>query len=261
MIRALAAIAALAVLLAAPVSAADSGAITYAGSNTIGWLLKQVAPTQVDVSASGSVDGIAALAAGRARLIGLSHEPSEAERATVRAARGSDPQMRELGRGAVAVFVRKDNPLTGITRAQLVEAAAGHLRWSQLGATGALAERPVVVVVNHPHSGSTRLFTDVILGGTLPAAVQVEPVGSSVVQAAAVDEGVLAVASLHQNTPAVRPLPLDGILPDGDTVRDGRYALARPLVLLWMSDPAIDPLLKILDGEDAMRRFYDEGVL
>lgn len=235
--------------------------LTYAGSSTVAGLLQRVAPGVVTSDAAGSLTAVQALADGRAQVVGLSRELTVDERTAIAAKRGAEPVVRELGRGAVALFVHRGNPVANITHQQLAEACAGRLRWSALGVPGALGSSPVRVVTNNLRAGSTRLLADAILGGALPGEVRIEPVGSSVVQAAAVDEAVLAVASLHQATPAIRAVPLDGVLPEGDTLRDGRYLLGRPLLLVWMpGTPGIAPLVSALSTEEAARRLYDEGV-
>jgi phosphate transport system substrate-binding protein len=238
----------------------------YAGSSTVAHLLNRLAPSVVGVSAGGSDDAATRLADGGALLVGLSREMGADEVAAITRARGVAPQVRRLGRGAVALFVHRRNPVAGLTRAQLKEACAGTLRWSALGATGALADQAVRVVVNHGASGSTRLFVDVVLNGTAPpATVANEPVGSSVVQAAAVDEAVLAVASWHQATPAVRALALDGVALDAEAVRTGRWPLARPLLLAWIpTEPLPAPLStlrELLDAPAAATVLDEEGVI
>lgn len=233
----------------------------YAGSTTIGGLLSRVVPGSISIEAAGSDTALIALAEQRAAVVGLSREPKAEELAAMKAQRGTEPHVQRLGMGAVALFVSRHNPVTGLTRAQLADACAGHQTWGALGVTGPLADQPVQVVVNHPQSGSTRLLTDLVLGGTLPPTVRIELVGSSVVQAAAVDDGVLAIASLHQDTPAVHPVAIDGIMPTPTTIADGTYALTRPMLLLWIpGTPGIARIADALARDDVQRQLVDEGV-
>lgn len=240
----------------------ESPVLTYAGSASVGGILARIAPGAVAVSASGTATAISELSQGRAQIVGLSRAPSDDDLATIVAARKAQPVVHFLGFGAVALFVQRTNPVAGITSAQLAEACAGRLRWGDLGVTGPLATTTIQVVANHSQSGSTRLFADVILGGALPGVVRVEAVGSSVAQAAAIEDAVLAVASLHQDTPAIRPIALDGVVPTPDTIRDGSYRLARPLLLMWLpGTPGIGQLASTLNADVTGKRLVEEGVV
>jgi hypothetical protein len=141
----------------------------------------------------------------------------------------------------------------------------GTLTWGELGVGGALAAQPVAVVVNHPASGATTQLVETLLGGeALPLAVHCELVGSSVVQAAAIDPAVLAVAAVHQATPALRTLPLDGIAPEPGAIADGSYRLSRPLLLAWLprspTAPGLATLFAALDDPSATRILAGLGV-
>lgn len=255
----------LVLLAAGALAAAES--LSVAGSGTAAWLVRKLVAegTRVQVSAGGSAEAVQALCDGTAQVVGLTRDLTAAERVAVAAARGRPLAELVLGRSAVALFVNRRNPAAGLSRAQLVAACAGRLTWGEVGVQGELADRRVQVVVNHPRSGSTRLLAEAVLDGQLPPSVDAEPVGSSVVQAAAVDAAVLAVAALHQDTPAVRALALDGVELDATSVADGRYALSRPVVLAWVVDEplpaALAGLLGRLEHEDSARILADEGLV
>jgi ABC-type phosphate transport system substrate-binding protein len=175
------------------------------------------------------------------------------------------PVTRQLGRSAVGLFVHRDNPCTGLTSAQLVAALRGTLTWADLGVAGPLAALPVLVVANHPASGATTQLAETLFdGGPLPQAVRCELVGSSVVQAAAIDPAVLAVAAVHQATPAVRLVALDGIAAEPAAIADGSYRLSRPLLIAWLPhappDPGLAALLGALDDPAAARVLGGLGV-
>jgi len=158
---------------------------------------------------------------------------------------------------ALAVLVRRDNPIERITLAQLdgifgCEHRRGGTnlrRWGQLGLTGAWAERPIRAYAREVDSGSAVFFRDLVLRGSRKwnwealrdfedqtrADGTVLPADAAIVGALAGDSGGIAVACAGFAGPGVKIVPVaadeDGPawLPSWDTLISRRYPLARPV--------------------------------
>lgn len=234
----------------------------YAGSGSVAAVLAHFAGERFQREAAGSQTAAEALASGRALVVGLSR-PLAADEAARLAATGPAPVARTLGHGALVVVAHRERAIAGIARAQLARAGDG-LTWGELGVP-ALGTQPVTLVLNHAASGTTRLFCDLLREGRPPPdSAFLEPVGSSVAQAVAIDPLALGVVSLAHLYPAVRALPVDGVAPSPAAIRDGSYPLTRPLLLLWRPGaerhPALARLLHTLDEPGARERLEAMGV-
>lgn len=137
---------------------------------------------------------------------------------------------------ALAVIVHPDNPVDGITMAQLGAALAGELDdWSALGGP---AGRISVQLSADPVSG-VRYNLDAALshaaGG--PAAIGRAGPGPRAVQAAvSADPHALGVTSLAAlagaDAPGVKVLDLEGVAPTPEALISGDYPLFQPLKLV-----------------------------
>jgi phosphate transport system substrate-binding protein len=204
------------------------------------------------------------------------------ERAVIEKARGLPVQSIDIAIDAIAICVNVENPLTQISLRDLDRVFGRErkrggepaVRWSDLGVVPPVGSQSIVAVGMGPNSGSNGLVREVVLaGGSYRTTVIEEPVSSGVVQAIAADPAAIGYCSVFfaAERPAkagakarptrIRMLALEaldgsGFVPPYDeSIRAGRYPLARSLRIYFVDDPArpnpaARQLLRFLVSED-----------
>jgi len=186
---------------------------------------------------------------------------------------------------ALAIFVSRDNPLARLTLAQL-DAILGseHRRgpvnvrtWGELGLTGAWADRPIRIYTYDAESGTGLFLLHAVLGDSRKmnwTHLTEYPDGARAVAALRHDRYGLAVATMHDAVPAVKPLALAAaaggpyLLPTRENVRARVYPLTRHTYAFVNQRPGapVDPAVKafldyILSDEGQADVARDQGYL
>jgi phosphate transport system substrate-binding protein len=157
---------------------------------------------------------------------------------------GGQLWVEGFARDSVAVIVHPDSPLTETGLAQLREIFRGRMQeW----------DGTVITVVSREDGSGTRAaFERIALGGgdtTLNAVVV--PSGEAVLDLVASTPGAIGYVSslwlgsaqlsssgrVRRLEEGVRVLPVEGLLPTEETVRDGSYPLWRQLYLVCPGEP------------------------
>jgi phosphate transport system substrate-binding protein len=230
----------LAVLAAAPsVRAAETLVLT--GSSTIAPLAAEIGKsfekmhpgTRVDVQTGGTSRGIRDARQGLANIGLVSRSLSESEQ---------DLKAFPIALDGIAMIVHKSNPVRELTRQQIIDIYTGKITdWSELG-----APKGTIVVENKAEGRSTlELFLHyfklpasdiraaVIVGDNQeaikivagnPRAIGYVSIGSAVYEA-------------EIGTP-IRPLPMDGVPPTIEAVKDLKFPITRELNLVVKNTPS-----------------------
>jgi phosphate transport system substrate-binding protein len=212
---------------------------------------------RVQVQASGSATAPPALVEGTADLGLMSRRMKPSELQAFVARFGYEPRELPIAIDALAVFVHRDNPLRGVSLAQLDAifsatqrcAAQRPLRsWGELGLQGLWASRPVSVYGRNSASGTHAFFRSAVLcQGDFDARVNELPGSASVVQAVGATLGGIGYASLGYATAGVRPLAVAAaegqqpVLPSLSSAADRSYPLAR-FLYAYINQPPGRPL-------------------
>ena len=206
---------------------------------------------ELNIQRGGSVEGLVKFLTGEVDLVPISRTLPAADIARFKAKFGYEPAQIIVAQDAVGVYVNKDNPIAGLTVAQLeaiysrsINTAVGQPEfWGDLGVTGPLATEMLNRVSLSKAHGSHMFFQDEILhGGDYRFSVHFEPVSSSLVQAAGADPTVIGFASVMFGTDRTRFVPLqakDGawLLPTYENTVSGRYPLVRPMRIVFNRKP------------------------
>ena len=266
---------------------------------TLGWvkLFRQAYPLlSVTMEARASGAGAPALVAGRAHAAPVGREllPDE-ERAftekygyaplAIRVATGS---VSSLGKtAATVILVDKDNPIEGLTFAQLDAIYSktrkrGHAdiqRWGDLGLKGPWAHRPIHLYGLKPPNGIEWFFRNrVMLGGEWKDGIEaVKGQGFTHAFTVAAHDmaqhpGGLTYALLANVTPDVKVVPLAEndhepfVPPTLEAVASHRYPLSR-YVYIFVNRPPGKPLepklkefLELVLSREGQQVVADEGV-
>lgn len=214
--------------------------LTLTGSSTIaplaqelGKRFEQLHPgVRIDVQAGGSSRGVSDARSG-AVDIGMASRALNADEADLKAF--------PVARDGVAVIVHQSNPVQVLTRAQIIDLYTGKVRsWSAVGGAGG-----AVVVVNKAEGRSTlELFLHHF--GLKASAVRADVViGDNQQGIKTVEGNPLAIGYVSIGTAefeaghgaAIKLLPMDGVAPSTQSVRDGTFPLARPLNFVTRKAP------------------------
>lgn len=235
-----------------------AGRLTLSGSSTIAPLVNEIArrfesqhpDARIDVQTGGSSRGVADVRRGTVD-IGMVSRSLTAEE--------SDLAAHRIAMDGVALIVHRDNPVSQLTRAQIVDIFIGRIQdW---GGVGGLAA-PITVVNKAEGRSTLELFlshfelpreqvqADVVIGENLhgirtvagdPHAIGYVSVGTAEFERAS---GV-----------PIKLLPLGGVEASTANVRNGAFPLARPLNLVTAGGRA--PLVEAFIAFAASRAVND----
>ena len=209
--------------------------LTLTGSSTVAPLALEIAKryeaahpgTRIDVQTGGSSRGLADARSAAADIGMVSRALGPDER---------DFSAHTIARDGVAVIVHADNPVTALSDDQVRDLFRGRIGdWQVLTGT----PRPVTVVnkaagratlevfLAHFGLASQDIHASVVIGDNAQGIKTVagNPGAIGYVSIGAAEQAVA------DGTP-IRALPLGGVPASTGAVRDGRYALARPLSLV-----------------------------
>lgn len=245
-----------------------SGNLNSIGSDTLNNLMTFWAEgfqalypnVNIQIEGKGSSTAPPALIEGTSQLGPMSREMKASEIDLFEKKYGYKPTQIPVAIDALAVFVHKDNPVKGLTLAQ-VDSLFSITRkrdnpdiqvWGDLGLTGDWAKRPVSLYGRNSASGTYGFFKDTALkGGDYKSSVKEQPGSSAVVQGVSADLGSVGYSGIGYKTSGVRPLPLcekgtDFAEPTHENCLNGSYPLARFLFVYVNKKPGqpADPMVE-----------------
>ena len=230
-----------------------SGNINSIGSDTLNNLMtfwaegfQTIYPNvNPQIEGKGSSTAPPALMEGTAQLGPMSREMKKDEIDGFEKKFGYKPTQVKVCIDALAVFVHKDNPLTGLTMAQIDGMFSSTFKhggkditaWGSLGLTGAWASKPVSLYGRNSASGTYGYFKEVALKkGDYKSSVKEQPGSSGVVQGVSSDLASVGYSGHGYLTAGVKALPL-GETPEKQVegtyanCLNGTYPLSRFLVI------------------------------
>ncbi len=247
-----------------------SGTINSIGSDTMNNLMtlwaegfaKYYPNVRVQVEGKGSSTAPPALIAGTAQFGPMSRKMKKEEIDKFEKKFGYKPTAVATSIDALAVYVNKDNPLSGLSLQQIDaifsktrRGGYSHeiTRWGELGLTGAWANKPISLYGRNSASGTYGYFKKhALFKGDYKDTVKEQPGSASVVQGIAEDKYGIGYSGIGYITSGVKAIALskkDGekqYTPTVENVTAGKYPLARFLYLYINKAPnkPLDPLVR-----------------
>lgn len=243
-----------------------SGSISIAGSETMkplteSWAtdLRQLYPgLTVKIASAGSETGLAQLMEGKAQIAAMSRRMTAPEIVEFKREFGYEPTEVAVAVDALAIFVHKDNPIEGLTLAEVDAMFSKERRrglkypvnsWGDaMLLEGEWAEAPVHLYGRNGNSGTASFFREHVLNGADLKKTMTVGVGSaSVVVELMKDRFGIGFSSIGYRTSALRPVPLAAVqggryvAPTFETAMDGSYPLRRNLYLYINLVPKVTP--------------------
>ena len=154
--------------------------------------------------------------------------------------RGFKPTCLSVAMDCVAVYVHKDNPIHGLTMAQLdcifsKTRKSGYrdiVTWGGTGLTGPWAERPINIYGRNSDSGTYAYFKQkVLLNGDYRDTVREQAGSAAVVQGVATDLAGIGYAGIGYKTPDVRALRL--AMTGDDSPAEPLLRMPWPAAIRW----------------------------
>lgn len=247
-----------------------SGTIKSIGSDTMNNLMtlwsegfkKMYPAVTTEIEGKGSATAPTALIAGTANFGPMSRTMKDKEIDEFEKQFGYKPTAVPTSIDMLAVFVHKDNPIQGMTLAQ-VDAVFSKTRklgaekdvvvWGDLGLTGEWADKPISLYGRNSASGTYGYFKEHAVGkGDFKDSVKEQPGSSSVVQSIASDKYAIGYSGIGYITADVRAVPLAKdakskmIEAVPENAYSGQYPMARFLYVYINMKPGtqLDPLRK-----------------
>lgn len=247
-----------------------SGSMKSMGSNTMTNLMtfwsegfrKHYPAVTIENEGKGSGTAPTGLIAGTATLGAMSRPMKGKEIDEFEKQFGYKPTEIKTSIDMLAVFVHKDNPIQGLTLAQ-IDAVFSKTRkggadkdivtWGDLGLTGEWAAKPISLYGRDSASGTNAYFKEHALSnGDYKDTVKEQPGSAAVVQAVETDKYAIGYSGIGSVTSSVRALPIAKdakskfIDAKPEHAYAGDYPLARFLYLYINMKPGVplEPLRK-----------------
>lgn len=267
-----------------------SGAIKSVGSDTMNNLMalwsegfKGFYPNVTnEIEGKGSGTAPPALIEGSANFGPMSRKIKDAEADEFESKFGYKPVQLGTSIDMLAVFVHKDNPISGLNYQQ-IDAIFSKTRnggysedittWGQLGLTGEWADKPISLYGRNSASGTYGYFKKhALFAGDYKDSVKEQPGSSSVVSGIAGDKYGIGYSGIGYKTADVRVVPLakegtDFAEAVAENAYSGKYPLARFLYLTVNYKPGsdLDPLrrefLKFVFSKQGQEVVVKDGYL
>lgn len=233
----------------------------------------------VQIEGKGSATAPPALIAGTSQLGPMSREMKQEELDAFEKKFGYKPTEIKVAVDALAVFVHKDNPMKGMTLAQIdamfsstrkLGAPADLSDWGQVGLEP-WKGRAISLFGRNSASGTYGFFKEHALGkGDFKSSVKEQPGSSAVIQGVSTDLYAVGYAGIGYITSGVRALPvgesMDSLAePTYENCLGGEYPLARFLLIYINKKPGqpLDTLtaefIKFIQSRDGQEVVLKDG--
>jgi phosphate transport system substrate-binding protein len=245
------------------------GSLGSIGSDTLNNLMtywaeafnKLYPNVKIQVEGKGSATAPPALAAGAAQLGPMSRTMKPEEEDAFEKKHGFRPTRISVALDCLAVYVHKDNPIKGLTLAQVdgifskTHKSGLHnvTIWGQVGLTGDWAAMPMSLYGRNSASGTYAFFKEhALLKGDYKDTVKEQPGSAAVVNGVAADRAGIGYSGIGYRTSEVRAISLakDGksplVEPTFANAMKGAYPLGRTLYIYVAKKPD-EPMPKLVE--------------
>lgn len=266
-----------------------SGNVSSIGSDTLNNLMtlwaegfrKQYPNVKIQIEGKGSSTAPPALIEGTAQLGPMSRTMKNTEVDAFERKFRYKPTAFPVAIDALAVYVNKDNPVQGLTMAQ-VDAIFSKSRrwghheniqlWKQAGVDGDQGNSPISIYGRNSASGTYGFFKEHALkNGDFKDEVKEQPGSASVVQSVSEDQDGIGYSGIGYLTSNVRAVPLAE--KDGASFKEasqqnadnGTYPLWRHLYLYVNKipnkplDPIVVEFIKFIYSKEGQRAVVKDG--
>jgi phosphate transport system substrate-binding protein len=198
--------------------------------------MNQHPDVSVVISGGGTARGYKAILDGTADIAMASGVVSD-EIADDNNRRGIKLHSTTLSYGVIVAVVHPSNAIGNLSMKQLRNIFTGRINnWKEVGGKNA----PIKVFVGPPTGGITDTWKRLILGDEdtyTPSGIVMDN-ADRIEQIAKEPLAITFLTIGAENNPHLKILKVDGVSPDADMVRSGRYPLRAPLMLVTTETPS-----------------------
>jgi len=192
----------------------------------------------------GTDVGIKSLAADPGVIAGASRPLTEADLSILKSGKCKEPLSIIVALDPLALYVHKDNPITGVTPEQLesiFRAPGGNAKhaatWGEIGVSGDLAAKPIRIHSRSEASGTTNYIKQLVLrGGAIAKEAQSHKSSEEVCAAIGSDVAGVGICGFGEASTVVKPVSLVinnvRIPANEQSFLSGQYPFVRPLLLI-----------------------------
>ena len=216
----------------APSLPASAGELKYVGSSTVGKFMSDAAA--VYTPSTFKIDTQPESSGGESCPIRGACDIGGVARDVGSDFTGKGVQATLIGKDAIGVVVNADNPVKGLSAAQLSDIFTGKItNWSQLGGPD-LKIKPLIVKQG---SATRAVFQAAVMGGSEYGAIEVVTPDAKIISETARDKGAIGQISFSflQGASGVAALDVDG---QKAAITNSAYPITRPLYLTTKGAPA-----------------------
>lgn len=216
---------------------------------------------KIQIEGKGSATAPPALATGTAQLGPMSRKMKPEEEDAFEKKHGFRPTRIGVALDCLAVYVHKDNPIKGLTLAQVdgifsktrKSGSPNIITWGQVGLDGNWATMPISLYGRNSASGTYAYFKKHALRkGDYKDTVKEQPGSAAVVNGVAADRAGIGYSGIGYRTSEVRAIPLAKndhapmVGPTFANAMKGDYPLGRTLYVYVAKKPG-EPMPKLIE--------------
>lgn len=174
-----------------------------------------------------------------------------------------DQYLRDylVAKDALAIVVHPSNPVGSITKEQIRDVFTGVItNWRQLGGSDA----PVVLIGRKKGSTTRKGMDEMVLGGLDFAKwITASESAGALAETVAGNPNAIGYLALKDLNPAVKPLALNGVPINRESILSGNYTLSRSFYLVIYDKPksAVQKLLDFTLSKEGQDILEHEGLI
>ncbi len=218
--------------------------IVIDGSTTVGpiakafaeYYMRQNPGVNITVSESGSGNGAKSLMNSACDIAAMSRFMKETEFAAATEA-GLMPVAHVVALDGLAIVLHPSNPVRGLTIDQVKRIYKGEITsWSEVGGP----DRSITIVSRDTNSGTYETFQGLVMNKE-EITQSAEYVGSNgaIRQRIQSTQNAIGYVGLGFVDRTVKPIPVNGVEANSETIISGAYPIARPLYLFTNGYPKL----------------------
>ncbi len=241
-------------------SSGSLGTITENGSTTVQPLAEKLAEAfkaenpdiNIVIQGGGSSVGIKSVNDGTVDIGAASRELT-----------ATDPTLVKhlLARDGIAIIVHSSNPVTNLTKEQVIDIYAGNItNWSQVGGQN----KSIDVVAREEGSGTRTAFQELVMGKALIKADAIlQSSNGAIKTAVSSDSQAIGFISFGYIDSSVKALAINGAAATEENAKNGTYPVVRPLYFLTKQQPTglVKDFIDFCTGTEGQKIVAEEGYI
>lgn len=238
--------------------------VTVSGSTSVGPLIEKEAEKfkasngdiSVQVNQLGSSAGIKDAINGTVH-IGMSSRDLKKEE------KDAGLKEVEIAYDGIAIITHKGNAVKSLSMAQIKDIYTGKItNWKDVGGT----DSEIVVVSREDGSGTRDAFQEIVgyKSEELTQNAQIGDGSGNIKTTVANNENAIGFISFEYIDDTIKALDVDAIAPNAANVKDGKYKISRPFLLVYKEDKADENSKKFIDfilSEEGQKIVEENGLI